>query len=108
MNDCWQVRVCYYYPSESYKDTLEMDVRTCNEESVAVWLLNKIIRDEWTTTISDGDNEVLLADRKGFASCPDSPKHSEVYYSKDGKTAWAFFPDGHGYKGEVVNLGKDK
>lgn len=103
MNGTWQLRVCYYHPDEPWGSTLSMWVNTYASEETAVKMLEETIRSDWTTTVPDGNgDEVALADRRGYADYPGDPKHSEVYYSEDGKTAWAFFSDGHGYKGEVV------
>ena len=105
MSGRWIVQVCYYYPDEPWGRTLTMSVRPYASEEVAVKMLEETIRSAWTTTVPDNDGgEVALADRRGYADHPDDPKHSEVYYSKDGKAAWAFFSDGHGYKGEAVQI----
>lgn len=100
----WQLRVCYYYPDEPWGNTLSTSVQSYASEEVAIKMLEETIRSVWTTTVPDGDvGEVALADRRGWQDDP-VPERSEVYYSKDGKTAWAFFSDGHGYKGEVVEV----
>lgn len=105
MSGHWIVQECCYYPDEPCGRILTMSVRPYASEEDAVKILEEVIRNEWTTTVLDGiGGEVALADKRGYADCPGDPKRSEVYYSKDGKTAWAFFSDGHGYKGEVVQI----
>lgn len=103
----WAVKVAYVYSGESPKDTLECDVKLCVSKKAAVAKLNRIIRDDWATTIPDEnivDGEKLLADCLGAQEDTDSRKYSNWYYAKDGTIAWSMFDDGHGYKGEVVQL----
>ena len=59
----------------------------------ALAFVEKVIRDEWTTTITipteeDQFHEELLADHKGYQSDEDSVKWSDVYYSEEGDMAW--------------------
>lgn len=103
----WAVKVTYHYSEEAPKDTLECDVKLCANKKSAIDELNRIIRDDWTTTIPDKnsvDGVKLLADCRGAQEYPDSRKYSDWYYDKDGMLAWSMFSDGHGYKGEVVQL----
>ena len=103
----WAVKVAYYYSDEAPRDTLECDVKLCSSKTAAIDELNRIIRDDWTTTIPDEnsvDGEKLLADCRGAQEDPDTRKYSDWYYAEDGMLAWSMFSDGHGYRGEVVQL----
>lgn len=107
MMKIWAVKVAYYYSDEAPRDTLECDVKLCANKKAAIDELNRIIRDDWTSTIPDEnsvDGEKLLADCRGAQEDPDSRKYSYWYYAKDGMLAWSIYTDGHGYKGEVVQL----
>ena len=95
----WLVKVGYCYPSEAPRDTLEMDVRIFKSEAEAVEALNGIIREYWTAETEYG----ALADCRG-RSQGESGKWDDWSYSEDGKLAWCFFGDGHGYKGEVKEV----
>ena len=102
----WAVQVSYHYGEESYKDELETDVKLFTNFADAVKELERVIRHDWTAEVEGDDymHPKSLADMRGHASDEDSVKYSDWYYSEDGTTAWAFYSDGHGYKGEVVQL----
>lgn len=96
----WCVKVAYCYPDESYKDTLETDVKLFANEDAAVRHLEYVIRQDWTAEIDGG---VPLASCRGRSETS-SVKHSAWHYSEDGKLAWMYHSDGHGYKGEVCEV----
>jgi hypothetical protein len=102
----WAVKVSYHYGEESYRDELETDVKLFANFNDAVKELERIIRDDWTAEVEGDDymHPKSLADMRGHASDEDSIKYSHWYYSEDGTTAWAFYDDRYGYKGEVVQL----
>ncbi len=99
----WALKVAYCYSDECYRDTLCMDVSLYSNKDLAIGALNQTIRSDWTTEVDTEDGVKALADCRGMSES-DSTKYSSWHYSEDGTEAWAFFGDGHGYKGEVVEL----
>lgn len=97
------VRVCYYEPDNSFKDTLLMDTFACESEAEAIAQLERVIRDDWTAEVETDSGAVSLADCRGQTQ-GDYGQHGYWSYAKDGKTAWMFYSNGYGYKGEVVEL----
>ena len=102
----WAVKVSYHYSEESYQHELDTDVKLFRKKEDAIKELERIIRDDWTAEVEGDDylHPKSLADVRGQASDEDDVKYSHWYYSEDGTVAWAFYTDGHGYKGEVVEL----
>lgn len=102
----WIVRVAYYYPDGSYESTLEMEViGPFKDRYVAIEMLNRTIREIWTAEVDTADDVKDLADCRGQCELGEGDeKWSSWNYSEDGETAWCFFGDGHGYKGEVVEI----
>ena len=102
----WAVKVAYHYGDESYQHELDTDVKLFLDKNKAIKELERVIRDDWTAEVEGDDylHPKSLADMRGHASDEDSVKYSHWYYSEDGTVAWAFYTDGHGYKGEVVQL----
>ena len=99
----WLLQVCYYEPMNHDKDKLQMDSTIYESEDVAIASLNAVIRHDWTTEV-DCDGEVkALADCRGKTESSYADLGSWGY-SADGRLAWAFFSDGHGYKGEIVPI----
>lgn len=103
----WLLKVGYYYPEENYRDTLEVDVKLFRSKEVAVKMLQETIRSDWTCEVDTSDGVKALADCRGMeeeiAGEP-AGKYASWSYSEDGCLAWCFFSDGHGYKGEVVEV----
>lgn len=107
MRKVWAMVLTYYYPDESYKDTLSTYVKPYKTEAEAVDALNGIIRDDWTTEVPANDDSGdydLLADCPGYVEDHGTPKYSSCYYSEDRHLAWAYYTEGHGYRGEVKEL----
>lgn len=100
----WAVQTVDYYEGETYRDSLEMDVKLFNTEEEAIRELNRAIRCDWTTEVVVDEEYVYLADCRGMSEQIDSVKYSEWYYSDDGKLAWAFYGAGSGHKGKVVEV----
>lgn len=99
----WAVKTVDYYADECYKDSLWVEVRLFDTKSEAVEYLNSVIRDGWTTEVCVDGEIQSLAYCRGKSEV-DSVKYSAWYYSEDGETAWAFYSDGSGHKGEVVEM----
>lgn len=102
----WAVVVTFHYGDECYRDELYTDVKLYKTRAEAILKLEGIIRHDWTTEVPARDESETyesLADRPGYPE-DDTPKHSECHYSEDKDVAWAFYTDGHGYKGEVIEL----
>lgn len=102
----WVVKVVYRYENEDWRWALDTDVKLFKKESDAIKALNDIIRSDWTTEVF---YDISKCEMRLLADCPGSSEvkscyESRWYYSIDKKTAWAYFTDGHGYKGEVVEL----
>lgn len=109
MSELWVAVSTFLYPDESYKDTLISSVEIFHSKEEAVACLNKTIRENWTVEVAVATNgkwkclvTKSLADCRGLSEF--GGKHSSWSYSEDGCLAWAFFEDGHGYKGEVTRL----
>lgn len=100
----WCLKVSYHYGDESYKNELDTYVRLFRTKDDAVKGLERVIRDDWTAEIDDGEGgAVSLADLRGKSEF-DDVKHSSWYYSEDGTLAWSFYTDCHGYRGEVTEI----
>ncbi len=100
----WAVKVVYYYADESYRDTLECDVRIFKTKKEAVDKLNDLIRDDWTAEVESGEETKSMADCRGMSDGAGISKYSEWYYSEDGTIAWMFHSNGSGYKGVVGEI----
>lgn len=101
--ELWLVRVCYYEPTNPEADMLSLDTFKCNSEAEAVAGLERVIREDWTAEAEIDGVAKSLADCRGKTE-NDWGQHGSWGYTEDGKRAWMFHSDGHGYKGEVVRL----
>lgn len=99
------LKVAYYYPDADYRNQLETFVRLYVDKGVAIKCLEHEIRSGWTCEVEAEGGVAALADCRGQSETgEENDKYASWNYSEDGTLAWCFFSDGHGYKGEVVEL----
>lgn len=99
------LKVAYYYPDADYRHQLETSVRLYGDKDMAIKCLENEIRSDWTCEVDTDDGVKALADCRGQSETgEENDKYASWNYSEDGTLAWCFFSDGHGYKGEVVEL----
>lgn len=82
-----------YSPEEGCASGICGGFSVFNTKEEAIEYIERVIRDEWTTTVTiptdeDEFHEEQLADHKGYQSDRSSVKWSDVYYSEEGDLAW--------------------